>query len=195
MSKSQIKTFLIIVLVLVLSLTIVRCFPSYQGDGELLRRGTFSFTPTYQIYFPSFSLKVGKISLNYRFQGVIDSELDLRLYFLSKSNKRIMFRSSQQRPKFLEAIKIAVELKENGKEVLNLNQVELIFGGNLYYFSTAGRHLRIPFSSTATYELKIVMEAKIAPPVPLKMQFALSHGHGCPMKPCEEVLWDNLLKN
>lgn len=197
MSKIQIKISFFIVVLLLVYLTTVRCFPIYQGDGELFRDRTLSIYPTYQIYFPPFPLETGRISLNYRFRGVSASRLTLRLYLLSKSGKRVRFNLTQKNADFLDKLSISVRMLENEKEVINIEKTGLIFGGsgNLHYLSTHGGHLIIPFSSTAIYELQIVVEAKENPPVPLKIQFALSHGHGCPTKPCEEVLWDDLLKN
>ncbi|MBD2578793.1 hypothetical protein [Oscillatoria sp. FACHB-1406] len=181
-------------LLLFVILTIVHCFPIYQGDGELGQNRKLSFYPIYEIYFTPFPLKAGKITMNYHFRGVESGNLTTRLYVLSESNQQIRFRGDQPSPYFLDDLKIAIELRENGQEVLDLPQVGLIFGGTLYYLATHHQHLVIPFSSTATYDLKIMLKVPKNPPIPLRMQFSLSHGHGCPIQGCKEVGWEDLLK-
>lgn len=153
--------------------------------------------PAYEIYFPPLALNSGKVSQSYRFQGVCNCRFTFRLYLLSESDRRIKFKLTQNRLEFLDGSKIAVRLLENGKEVIDVEQAGLIFGGSgdLHYLSPGSNHLEFRFSRNAIYELQIAVKPEENPPVPIKIQFAVGFGFACPTKSCESIWWDDLVKN
>jgi|GEM_PF-3353289 len=195
--KELIKSLIFILSAILILGLVSRFFSPYQGDGIVLKGGLKSIGyPIYEIQFPSFPVKKGITRQTYRFTRICNCKLDLRLYLIAKSDKQVYFLPGRPKPAFLDTMKIAVKLLEDGREVIRADRIELLPSENIVYLIIPQKtefhdryRIKYNFFQNSTYELQLSLEVqdKLPQRLEIKAGLAPQYGYDCAIEACSQT--------